>query len=176
MRFGDGVEQAIHSVVMLSALSADAALPAAALAEFHGVSPSYLLKHLQSLVGAGLLVSLSGPAGGYRLARPAEKISVLDIVLAIEGREPAFRCAEIRQRGPDPLPGVPTMPCEINAVMLRAERAWRSELAEVSVAAIAAQVAAHDQDGRVAARRCAFLDRRERRPAARVHPMQGETA
>lgn len=176
MRFGDGVEQAIHSVVMLSALSPAAALPAAALAEFHGVSPSYLLKHLQALVSAGVLVSLSGPAGGYRLARSPEKISMLEIVLAIEGREPAFRCTEIRQRGPEPLPVAPTIPCEINAAMLRAERAWRSELAAVSVATIVAQVAAHDLDGRIAARRCAFLDRRERRPAARLTPVHGESA
>jgi Rrf2 family protein len=166
MKFSDGVEQAIHCVVMLSSLTPDGALPAAALAEYHGVSPSYLLKHLQALSGAGILAAVPGPNGGYRLARPAEKIRVLDIVLAIEGREPAFRCAEIRQRGPNPLAGTPAMPCEINAVMLRAERAWRAELSAVTIASIVAEVDAHDGDGRVAARRCAFLDRRERRPAS----------
>ena len=166
MKLGDGVEQAIHSVLMLGALAPGGTLPAAALAEYHGVSASYLLKHLQALSGAGILAAVPGPAGGYRLARPAGAISVLDIVLAVEGPGPAFRCSEIRQRGPDPIPGVAASPCEINAVMLRAERAWRAELARVSIADIAAEVAAHDGDGRVAARRCAFLDRRERRPAA----------
>ena len=49
MKLGDGVEQAIHSVGMLAGLSEGGVLSAAALAEFHGVSTSYLLKHLQSL-------------------------------------------------------------------------------------------------------------------------------
>ncbi len=49
MKLGDGVEQAIHSVTMLAALPADGLLSAASLAEFHGVSTSYLLKHLQAL-------------------------------------------------------------------------------------------------------------------------------
>jgi Rrf2 family protein len=166
MKLGDGVEQAIHCVLMLSALQPGGALPAAALAEYHGVSTSYLLKHLQALAGAGILASIPGPAGGYRLAKPADRITLLDIVLAVEGSEPAFRCAEIRQRGPSPLPGTPKGPCEINAAMLRAERAYRAELGKVTIAGIDTEVASHDPDGRVEARRCAFLGQRERRPSA----------
>jgi hypothetical protein len=49
--------------------------------------------------------------------------------------------------------------------MLKAERAWRNELAKVTVASIAAEVEAHDADGAIAARRCAFLERRERHPS-----------
>src|SRR5687768_1402811 len=103
MKLSDGVEQAIHCMLVLARLQADGALPAAALAEYHGISTSYLLKHLQALAGAGLLHSVPGPRGGYRLGRAAETISLLDVVLALEGAAPAFRCAEIRQRGPDPL-------------------------------------------------------------------------
>ncbi|MGO7845345.1 RrF2 family transcriptional regulator, partial [Rhizobium johnstonii] len=68
-----------------------------ALAEFNGVSKSYLLKHLQALSGAGILDTVQGPKGGYRLAKAPKEISLLDIVLAVEGSAPAFRCAEIRQ-------------------------------------------------------------------------------
>ena len=162
MKLGDGVEQAIHCVALLAALPADGVVPAAALAEYHGVSPSYLVKHLQALAGAGLLVSVPGPAGGYRLARPPTKITLLDIVVAIEGPEPAFRCAEIRQRGPNPLPGKPTRPCEINAAMQRAEQAYRRELARVTIAQLGDDVAANDPRGRIAARCSAFLDARMR--------------
>ncbi|MGK7653563.1 RrF2 family transcriptional regulator [Roseovarius sp. B08] len=104
MKLGDGVEQAIHAVTMMAALPDDGVMPAADLAEFHGVSSSYLLKHLQSLSRAGLLQTLPGPRGGYRLARSPAEITLLDIVLAVEGPEPAFRCREIRQRGPNPCP------------------------------------------------------------------------
>jgi Rrf2 family protein len=167
MKLSDGVEQAIHSVALLAGLRADGVLAAAALAEFHGVSPSYLLKHLQALSGAGILATVPGPNGGYRLAKPPQKITLLDIVLAVEGPEPAFRCAEIRRRGPNPLPrAATTRPCEINAAMLRAERAWRAELAKVTIADILSTVASNDRDGFVDARVCAFRELRERRQAA----------
>ncbi|WP_427928129.1 RrF2 family transcriptional regulator [Agrobacterium cavarae] len=163
MKMSDGVEQAIHSVAMLASLSPDGVLSAAALAEFHGVSTSYLLKHLQSLSGAGILSTMPGPKGGYRLAKEPEAITLLDIVLAVEGPAPAFRCAEIRQRGPNPLPDrYFSKPCGINAAMLKAERAYRAELAKTTVADIRTDLARAD-DGGIAARGCAFLELNERK-------------
>ncbi|MDM9647321.1 Rrf2 family transcriptional regulator [Rhizobium sp. S163] len=165
MKLGDGVEQAIHSVAMLSGLSEGGVLSAAALAEFHGVSTSYLLKHLQALSGAGILHTVPGPKGGYRLARPAEKITLLDIVLAVEGPAPAFRCNEIRQRGPNPAPDrFFAKPCNISAAMLKAERVYRAELAKTTIADLGAELAEID-DGTIAARSCAFLEMHERRTA-----------
>ena len=162
MKLGDGVEQAIHCVGLMSGLDGDDVLSAAALAEFHGVSTSYLLKHLQALSGAGLLETVPGPKGGYRLARKPADISLLDIVLAVEGPQPAFRCAEIRQRGPNPLPSrYFTKPCGINAAMLKAERAYRAELAKTSMADILEGLAAED-DGGIAERGCLFLQSHQR--------------
>ncbi len=167
MKLGDGVEQAIHSAGMLAGLSEGGVLSAAALAEFHGVSTSYLLKHLQSLSSAGIVATVPGPKGGYRLARPTDKITLLDIVLAVEGPQPAFRCAEIRQRGPNPLPGrYFTKPCGINAAMLKAEKVYRAELAKTTIADILGDLAAND-DGGIAARGCAFLDMNERKTTTR---------
>lgn len=166
MKLGDGVEQAIHSVTMLAGLSPEGVLSAAALAEFHGVSPSYLLKHLQALSGAGIVQTLPGPKGGYRLARQPSKISLLDIVLAVEGTAPAFRCNEIRRRGPNPPSSrLLTKPCSINAAMLRAEQAYRIELQRVSIADILADVGAMD-DGTIAQRGCLFLEIHERKPCS----------
>lgn len=158
MKLSDGVEQAIHSVAMLAGLAQDQVLSAAALAEFHGVSPSYLLKHLQALSRANILATVPGPKGGYHLASPPEEISLLDITLAVEGREPAFRCKEIRRNGPDPMPDrYFTAPCQINAAMLRAEKAYRAELGKVTIAELLAEVE-EDDDGTLAARSCAFLE------------------
>ncbi|MCZ7462818.1 Rrf2 family transcriptional regulator [Rhizobium rhizogenes] len=167
MKLGDGVEQAIHSVGMLAGLSEGGVLSAAALAEFHGVSTSYLLKHLQSLSNAGIVATVPGPKGGYRLARATNRITLLDIVLAVEGPQPAFRCAELRQRGPNPLPGrYFTKPCGINAAMLKAEKVYRAELAKTSIADILGDLAAND-DGGIAARGCAFLELNERKTMTR---------
>src|SRR3954470_17875791 len=100
MRLSAGVEWALHCAVLLAALPPTGALSGRALAEFHGVSESYLLKQLQALTRAGVFTSTPGPLGGYRLARPASEITVLEIVEAIEGPELGFRCTDIRQRGP----------------------------------------------------------------------------
>ncbi|WEZ84547.1 Rrf2 family transcriptional regulator [Rhizobium sp. 32-5/1] len=165
MKLGEGVEQAIHSVAMLSGLSRGGVLSAAAIAEFHGVSTSYLLKHLQALSGAGILDTVPGPKGGYRLAKLPETITLLDIVLAVEGPAPAFRCNEIRQRGPNPAPArFFTKPCNISAAMLKAERVYRAELAKTTIADIGTQLAEID-DGPIAARSCAFLEIHERKTA-----------
>ena len=52
MRLSDGVEWGVHVCVLLAALPDGAALPAAKLAEYHGVPAPYLAKHLQVLAGA----------------------------------------------------------------------------------------------------------------------------
>ncbi|MGP1398079.1 MAG: Rrf2 family transcriptional regulator [Inquilinaceae bacterium] len=170
MKLSDGIEQAIHSVAMLSALSEDGVLSAAALAEFHGVSASFLLKHLQALSAAGILRTLPGPKGGYRLARAPKDITLLDIVLAVEGPEPAFRCKEIRRRGPNPPPArLLKAPCNINAAMLRAEQVYRAELRRVSIADILSQLIEAD-DGTLQARGCTFLAIHERKPNATKPP------
>jgi Rrf2 family protein len=134
MRLSDGVEWGVHCAVMLAFLPPERALPTARLAEFHGVPGAYLAKHLQALSRAGIVEAVTGPGGGYRLARPASDITMLDVVEAIDGAESAFRCAEIRRRGPAAVPAREYVhPCGIHAVMDRADAAWRAELAAVSI-------------------------------------------
>lgn len=143
MRMSDGVEWSIHCCTVLAFLDEDQALPSAKLAEFHGVPAAYLAKHLQALVRAGVCESVSGPRGGFRLGRPAEDITLLDITLAVDGDSRAFRCSEIRQRGPSAQddPACYSAPCGIARAMWRAEDAWRRELRAVSVADICASLA-----------------------------------
>lgn len=165
MKLSEGVEAAIHCTTTMASLGPGETLPAAALAEVHGISGSYLLKHLKALVADGVLESVSGPHGGYRLARAAEKITLLDVVLAIEGRAPAFRCMEIRRRGPVKLPASAyAKPCGINVAMLKAEQAWRAALAETSIADIVTGFNA-EADPRSIEAVCAFMAR-NRRPQA----------
>ena len=141
MKIGEGVEAGMHCAFLLAVIPKGAVLPAKTMAEFHGVSESYLLKHLRALASAGLLEAVPGPKGGYRLARRPEKITMCDIVTAIEGNEPAFRCTEIRRRGP--CAGPPSAyksPCAINHAMLRAEAAWRESLRRETIAALVREV------------------------------------
>ena len=100
MKLGEGVEWGLHCCVLLSYLSPGRVLPGARLAEFHGLPPAYLAKHLQALANAGILRATAGRAGGYALAREPERITLLDVVRAVEGDSPAFVCTEIRKGGP----------------------------------------------------------------------------
>jgi Rrf2 family protein len=144
MKLSDGVEWAMHCCTVLALLPPDNALPAAKLAEFHGVPGAYLAKHLQALSRAGIVESVPGPRGGYRLARPPVDITLWDILAAVEGSEPAFRCTEIRQRGPAAIEKSGyRVACSITRAMDRAERAWRSELEAQTVADLLGDLAMH---------------------------------
>ncbi|NKY50034.1 RrF2 family transcriptional regulator [Nocardia vermiculata] len=55
------------------------------IATAQGISPKVLESLAAELRRADLVVSRRGPDGGYRLARPAEQISVADVIRAVEG-------------------------------------------------------------------------------------------
>lgn len=162
MKLGDGVETAIHCVAVLAGLTDGAVMPTAALAEHYDVSPSYLAKHLKALVAGHVLVSVPGPAGGYQLAKDPAEISLLDVVLAIEGRDPAFRCKDIRRNGPCvPDDSAFPKPCGIKRAMLKAEQTYRAELAAVSIQDLVTDFQ-ETSDTRVIARGENFIAENER--------------
>jgi Rrf2 family protein len=135
MRMSEGVEWSVHCLSVLAFVPRDRALPAGRLAELHGVPTPYLTKHLQALARAGIVVSVSGPRGGFRLAKPVEQINLLEVVDAIDGPRPAFRCTEIRQRGPTALePQCYRKPCGVAAAFGRADAAWRAALQGTTLA------------------------------------------
>ena len=135
MQLKSQVEWALHCCSVLAGVPAPRTLPSARLAELHEVPPAYLAKHLQALSAAGIVESVPGPKGGYRLARPADEITVLDVVLAVEGEEPAFTCTEIRQCGPGACPpSAYPKPCGVARIMWAAEDAWRTSLRQHTIA------------------------------------------
>jgi Rrf2 family protein len=155
MQMGEGVEWALHVLLTFAWLDDDDPVPAAQLAASHGLPPAYLNKQLQALVRSGLLESLPGARGGFRLARPPSAITLMDVVVAIEGSDRAFRCTEIRQRGVggDMPARVFDGPCAIHTSMQRAELAWRRELAARTVADIRDEVDEHGPGPSAAVRR-----------------------
>ena len=143
IRLSETVEWALHSVTLLALLPAESALPTSRLAEFHGVRATYLAKAMQSLAREGIVEASVGRHGGYRLGRAPEKITVLEVVEAVEGTASSFRCTEIRRDGPARVDGSLYSPiCAIAEVMYRADRAWRDELNRITLADLLARLSA----------------------------------
>ena len=62
------------------------------LAKRIGVPAHYLAKVLASMARTGLLSAVRGAKGGYRLARPANRISLIEVVLPFEGQRALPGC------------------------------------------------------------------------------------
>ncbi|MCU0626419.1 MAG: Rrf2 family transcriptional regulator [Gemmatimonadaceae bacterium] len=77
-------EYALRVVTYLAQQPPDEAVPAIAMASKVRVPRNYLSKILHQLAREGLLVSVRGRSGGFRLARAPEKIRLADVVTAFE--------------------------------------------------------------------------------------------
>lgn len=80
--FSQTTEYAMRAMAWL-ALSPETLVPTGALSEKTKVPPHYLAKVLQQLAAADLIVGRRGVRGGYRLARPARQITLLDVVRSV---------------------------------------------------------------------------------------------
>lgn len=140
MELPKGVEWAAHTLVVLQVVGEDRPVSSAGLARVFDLSPTYLNKHLQKLAAAGLVVSVAGASGGFRLARAVDQISLNDVVVALGSAEPLFRCSEIRCQGAfadQKSQILDSGLCGINRAMLQAEDAWRTSLRGTSIADLA---------------------------------------
>jgi Rrf2 family protein len=84
-------EYALRVAVWL-AQSPDEPAPADYLAEVTKIPRRYLHKVVQDLVRGGLVRSQPGPGGGYAIARPPKRITILDVVNAVAPLERIRHC------------------------------------------------------------------------------------
>ena len=86
-----------YAVVMMSAIArhcGQSRLNAAQLAEETGIPVPTVQKLVSKLSAAGLLRSVRGAGGGFKLARPAAAVSLADIIEAIEGPIALTACVD----------------------------------------------------------------------------------
>ena len=76
---------ALHAVTYLATQKKSDPVASHIIAHARGISERFLLKVLRPLVSARILTSVKGPNGGYRLARTANDITMLDVIEAVEG-------------------------------------------------------------------------------------------
>ena len=97
MKFSNSIEYAIHALVYLARFSGESPILAAEVAETINVSETYLRKVFQQLSRSSIVDSQRGAKGGFYLARPAEAITLKDIVESIDGELPTFTCLKIKR-------------------------------------------------------------------------------
>jgi Rrf2 family protein len=85
MRISARVDLAVRTMVELARTEPGGLRRGAELAEIQDAPPTTLEDVLSGLRRAGLVVSQRGPSGGWRLSRPADEITVADIIRGLEG-------------------------------------------------------------------------------------------
>ena len=96
MRTTAKADYAVRAAIELAA--ADDTITAEQIAQATGIPHNFLENILGELRRAGLVQSRRGQAGGYILAKPADEISIADVIRAVEGP-----LANVRGLSPDTL-------------------------------------------------------------------------
>ncbi len=91
MRLSARVDYALRAVAELASATGGAAggegrpVTAERLAQAQGIPPKFLESILLQLRRAGIVTAQRGPDGGYRMARPAEEVSLAEVIRVIDG-------------------------------------------------------------------------------------------
>jgi len=85
VKLSHATSYALHALVHIASQKRDQPIASHTIAEAKGLPERFLLKVLKPLTSARMLVSLKGPNGGYRLARSPDRITLLDVIEAVDG-------------------------------------------------------------------------------------------
>lgn len=92
MRLTTKGRYAVTAMLDLALHATEAPVPLADISQRQGISLSYLEQLFSRLRRQGLVDSARGPGGGYRLARSAADIAVVDVINAIDENVNVTRC------------------------------------------------------------------------------------
>lgn len=124
-------DYALRAVVSL-ALQDGALRTRSELARDQSIPPKFLESILAELTRAGLLTARRGVGGGYVLGRPADSISVADVLRAVDGP-----LAGVRGESPEDV-DYPDSSSALRDVWIAARASLRSVLETTTIADIAA--------------------------------------
>jgi Rrf2 family iron-sulfur cluster assembly transcriptional regulator len=99
MRLSTKGRYAVMAVVDLAGREGDAPVTLAEISERQDISLSYLEQLFAKLRRGGLVQSVRGPGGGYRMSRPAAETRISEIIMAVDEPIPATRCRPGSGRG-----------------------------------------------------------------------------
>jgi Rrf2 family protein len=85
VRISAKADYAVRAAVTLAAVGGDVPVKAERLATEQDIPLNFLENILHQLKSSGVVTSHRGPEGGFRLARPADQVTLADIIRAVEG-------------------------------------------------------------------------------------------
>jgi len=91
LNVSEAASLALHAAVLLADRS-NGPVTTREIADTLDASEAHLSKVLQRLAKDGLIKSIRGQKGGYMLAKPASRISLLDVYRSIEGSLVLSKC------------------------------------------------------------------------------------
>ncbi len=121
-------DYAVRAVLALARVPDGRLLSVRRIAEEMTIPVRFLPQVMGDLAAAGLVEATTGRAGGYRLARPADTISLLDVVEAVEGDSRRRTC--VLRGGPCGLDGF----CDVHDVFFAAQDAMLNTLGAARIA------------------------------------------
>ncbi len=94
MQITHQADYAVRTILYLSRLEPNQRVSTSAIASFNQIPPSFLTKIVSQLSIAGLIHTSRGARGGVWLAKQPADISLLDILVAIDGNLALNHCVE----------------------------------------------------------------------------------
>lgn len=82
------------TVVLVDMAASEAVRPSQAISEHTGIPLPTVAKLMKHLVKSGLVVSHRGVRGGYSLSRPADQMTIADVIEAVEGPIALTSCVD----------------------------------------------------------------------------------
>ncbi len=92
MQITHQADYAVRTILYLSRLEANQRVSTSEIAAFNHIPPSFLTKIISQLAIAGLIHTSRGARGGVWLARQPQAISLLDVLIAIDGNLALNQC------------------------------------------------------------------------------------
>jgi Rrf2 family protein len=124
-------DYAVRAMLALARAEGNGLMSARRIAEAMGIPVRFLPQVLGDLQRAGLVGASPGRSGGYRLARPASSISLLDVIEAVEGDSRRQTC--VLRGGPCGRDGT----CDVHEVFFQGQDALLAHFARSMLSDIA---------------------------------------
>ena len=99
MKLSTKGKYSLRAMIDLAQFSGEEAVSISSISQRQSISESYLEQLFAKLRKAGLVLSIRGAQGGYRLAKPSDTISVGDVLRALEGNLEAVECSAHTDEG-----------------------------------------------------------------------------